>query len=811
MPVVETIPLHETAQERYLNYALSVITSRALPDVRDGLKPVQRRILYAMATGLGLNTDYAEVRRPRGGYKPETPFDFENADGQRFTLTGAKARKSATIVGDTMGRYHPHGDSAIYDAMVRMAQAWALRAPLVDGQGNFGSLDGDPPAAMRYTEARLRPLGSETVHDIRYDTVPFRANYDGTTTEPVVLPATVPALLVNGATGIAVGMATNIPPHNLGEVVDAAIALSKSPNARLETLLKHVQGPDFPTGGRVLNTPAELARIYEKGEGTVDLRGEYAAEGKSRVVITSIPYAVTKSTLIEKIADHIRHGRVPQIVDVRDESTEDVRIVLELKRGARADAAMAYLFKHTPLQSRFHVNLTCLVPTDNPEVSAPEKVDLRTALRHFLDFRLGVVTRRLEHELRQLEKRIHILRGFVVVFDALDEAIKLIRASKNKADASQRLRHRFGIDELQADAVLEIKLYRLARMEIDAIRAELADKEARAAAIRALLADEPGRWKLVRKELAAAKKRHADARRTTIAGPDAQVEYSAEDYIIAEDVVVIVTRDGWVKRQRSYTSLDAIRVREGDSVAYALGASTRATVGFFTSAGRCYTARVDALPQTTGHGDPIQKFFDFADRETVVGVVSFDERVLPTSLAETADGDPTLFQGDGAPPADAFVGPFVVAVSSDGLAVRFEAGALVEPSNKNGRVVMRVRAGQRVVGAEVAGGEENVCLASRQGRALIFPVRQVPVFKSAAKGVIAMRLAAKDDRVLGMAVSDAARRGLEVETSRGRTEIVRTTKFEPSNRGNKGATIISKGTLRAATPDPVEMPLPGRG
>ena len=781
MPVVETIPLHETARERYLTYALSVITSRALPDVRDGLKPVQRRILYAMYTGLRL-------------------------------LPDARHRKSATIVGDTMGRYHPHGDTAIYDAMVRMAQPWSLRETLVDGQGNFGSLDGDSPAAMRYTEARLTALGAEMLSEIKQDTVAFRPTYDGQLFEPVVLPATVPNLLVNGASGIAVGMATNIPPHNLAEVVDAAIALAKSPEARLETLLKHVQGPDFPTGGRLLNTPAEIAQIYATGEGAVDVRGEYEREGKDRIVLTSVPYALSKGDLIEKIADHIRAGRVPQIVDIRDESTDDVRVVLELKKGASADAAMAFLFKHTPLQSRFHVNLTCLVPTDNPEVAAPQKVDLRTALRHFLDFRLEVVTRRLAHELAALEKRIHILRGFAKVFDALDEAIKLIRSSRDRADASARLRHRFSLDEEQAAAVLDIKLYRLAQMEIGAILDELAAKEARAAEIRLLLADASGRWKMVVAELRDAKKRHATPRRTVIAGPDAAVEYAAEDYIVAEDVYVIVTRDGWVKRQRSYTDLAAIRVREGDRVLYALAASTRASVGFFTSAGRCYTLRVDALPQTTGHGDPIQKFFDFADKETVVGVVSFDDRTLPAGVPERdGEADPELFAGDGAPSDDVTVGPYVVAVSSDGYAVRFETAQFTDPSNKNGRVYMRVKPGERIVGAEVGAGPENACLASRDGRALIFPIRQVPVFKSAAKGVIAMRLAGAHDRVLGMAVSDAARRGLEVETSRGRTEIVRTTKFSVSNRGNRGQTIISKGTLRAATADPTEIHLPGRG
>ncbi len=732
----------------------------------------------------------------------ETTFDIGVEGDHEFVAEGV-------VVHNCMGKYHPHGDTAIYDAMVRMAQPWSLRVPLVDGQGNFGSLDGDSPAAMRYTEARLTPFGAALLGEIKQDTVPFRPTYDGQLFEPVVLPATAPVLLVNGATGIAVGMATNIPPHNLGEAVDACLALLKNPAATIEALVKHLPAPDFPTGGRILNTPAELLRIYQTGEGAVDLRGEWTEE-KGRVILTSVPYALDKSDLIEKIADHIRAGRVPQIVDIRDESTDDVRVVLELKKGASAGAAMAYLLKHTPLQTRFHVNLTCLVPTDNPEICAPQKVDLKTALQHFLDFRLDIVTRRLAHELRALETRIHILQGFAVIFAALDEAIRLIRASRDRPDANARLRHRFSVDEEQADAVLDIKLYRLARMEIDAILKELAEKEARAAEIRTLLADEAGRWAVVRSELRDVKKRFADARRSTVGGPDAAVSYAAEDYIISEDVYVIVTRDGWVKRQRSYTDLASIRVREGDRVLYALAASTRATLGFFTSAGRCYTLRVDSLPQTTGHGDPVQKYFDFADRETVVGVVSFDARTLPEGVPETAEGAQVLFEGDGAAPEAASVGPYVVAVSSDGLGVRFETAAFSDVSNKNGRVFMRLRDGIRVIGAEIAAGSENVCLASRDGRALIFPVGQIPVFRSAAKGVIAMRLAGDADAVLGMAVSDAARRGLDVETSRGRTETIRTTKFDVSNRGNRGATVISKGTLKAATADPIEIHLPGR-
>ncbi len=489
MPVVDSIALHETAQNRYLNYALSVITSRALPDLRDGLKPVQRRILYAMFTNLRL--------------LPEGRF-----------------RKSATVVGEVMGKYHPHGDSAIYEAMVRMAQDFSLRAPLVDGHGNFGSLDGDNPAAMRYTEAKLRPLAVELLGELRKQTVAFRPTFDGTLSEPVVLPARFPNLLVNGASGIAVGMATNIPPHNLAEVVDACLRMVDSPNVKLETLLSYVKGPDFPTGGRILNTTDEIASIYEKGEGAVEMRGEYVREGK-QLILTSIPYGMSKADLIEKIAVHIAEEKVPQLVDIRDESTDEVRVVLELKRGSSADAAMAYLFKHTPLQSKFHVNLTCLVPTDNPQISAPQKVDLITMLRGFLDFRMEVIVKRTQYDLDQLERRIHILKGLE---DHLRRARRVHqdRSARPRTRATRpgRLMHRFQIDDEQTDAILELKLYRLAQLEINLIRKELNEKEGSAAELRLILSDEGTRWKMVKKELREVKAAFGEERRTEIAGPD---------------------------------------------------------------------------------------------------------------------------------------------------------------------------------------------------------------------------------------------------------------------------------------------------
>lgn len=779
MDVVETVPLKDTAKEKYLNYALSVITSRALPDVRDGLKPVQRRILYAMYTNLRL-------------------------------LPDSRHRKSATVVGEVMGKYHPHGDSAIYEAMVRMAQDFSLRYPLVDGHGNFGSIDGDSPAAMRYTEARLRAIALTFVEELTRNTVDFRPNFDGSLNEPIVLPAQVPNLLLNGSSGIAVGMATNIPPHNAGEILDALIALSRKPSMTVADLMEFVKGPDFPTGGSILNTHEEIQSIYEAGEGTISLRGDYTVgkldDGRKGIIVESIPYGVNKSDLIEKIADHIRAGRVPQIVDIRDESTEDVRIAIEIKRGADPDAAMAYLFKYTPLSARFHVNMTCLLPTENPQVAAPRKVDLRRALRHFLDFRFEVVTRRLQHELEQIERRIHILNGFAIIFRSLDEAIRIIRASSDKQDAAQRLMHRFRIDDVQAEAILETKLYRLSRLEIDDILLELEAKEKRAAEIRALLDSEKDRRRLVREELEQLKKHYADERRTVIAGPDSIPEFSEEDYIVKENVYVIVSRDGWVKRQKSYTDVGSIRVREGDSIGWVLAGSTRATVCFFTSFGKAYTTRIDQLPNTTGYGDPVQTMFDFSDKETVVGVLSLDERVLPAPLSEQT-AEPGLFGDDESDDTEA--GPYFVALTGSGFCARYSVQSFAEPSTRTGRTFMKLKQHDRVLGVQVSRGDENVCLATKDGRALIFPVQQISTFKGASKGVIAVRLA-KGDSVIGFTLSDAARQGLAVVTSRGRSETIRTTKFEVSNRGNKGKTVISRGGLTAAVPETIEVHLGGR-
>ena len=514
----EAVALHEAAQTRYLNYALSVITSRALPDVRDGLKPVQRRILYTM--------------------------------WQQNLTADTKHRKCAKVVGDVMGNYHPHGDSALYETLVRMAQPFSLRYPLIDGSGNFGSLDGDSAAAMRYTECRLARLSDEILTEIEQTTVPFRPNYDGTRTEPVVLPSRIPNLLINGATGIAVGMATNIPPHNLNEICTALIKLLGNADLTSAQLCRYVKGPDFPTGGEMLNSPEELKEIYKTGSGAVRVRATWeegpVTRGGKTIYVTSIPYATNKGTLVKAIADVAISRKLPSLLDVSDQSTDDVRIALELKKDADEKMVMAYLFKHTPLQSSFIVNLTCLVPTEgNPEVGRPERLDLHQMLFYFLHFRLDVVTRRLEHELASLRKRVHLLEGFEKVFDALDEIIKIVRKSEGKADAAQQIIKRFPLDADQADAILELKIYRLARLEILIVRKELEEKRRRTRQITTLLKDEQSRWDIVRVELEEIQKKYGDARRTIISSDEGESGSTAEDFIVEEDNVVIVSRDGW--------------------------------------------------------------------------------------------------------------------------------------------------------------------------------------------------------------------------------------------------------------------------
>ncbi len=766
----EPAPLHDIAQARYLNYALSVITSRALPDVRDGLKPVQRRILYTMWQ-------------------------------QRLTAE-AKHRKCAKVVGDVMGNYHPHGDAAIYDALVRIAQPFSLRVPLVDGSGNFGSLDGDAAAAMRYTECRLAAAAGPLLEELNQDTVAFRPNYDGTKQEPVVLPAKVPNLLINGASGIAVGMATNIPPHNPDEICQASIrlldALMEDKELSNRELCRTVKGPDFPTGGQLISTPEEIKQVYETGQGTLKLRATWETGGDARgpqlIIITSIPYSVNKAVLVERIAEVVTSRKMPLIVDVRDVSGEDVRIELELKKDADPEKVLAYLYKNTPLQTNFSCNLTCLVPTENEEVGRPERLDLQSILWHFLHFRLDVVTRRLEHELRALQKRIHILEGFEIIFDALDAILKLIRQSEGKADAAQKIISRFKLDAEQTDAILELKLYRLARLEILVIQKELSEKRKRAREIKKLLGEQSGRgrWAIVREELtevASALRVSGGKRRTLIETAGDAPELSAEDLIIAEDAHVLVTTDGWLKRQREIKDLKSTRLREGDGVLACFPASTTATSVFFSNFGTAYTLRIADVQATTGYGQPIQKHFKLKDSEKIVAAFSLDKRLV---------GDLSEVEGY-------FPETFGFAATSDGLAVTFPVNSFAEPSTKAGRRYMKLNKDQEVVSADLVQGDESIIAVTMDRRVLITEVEQVSFLSSPGKGVSLIKLGA-GDRVLAVKAASSPTDTLTVKTSQGGEQRINTAKYEVSTRGGRGREIIKRGRLVEVIPESVENP-----
>jgi DNA gyrase subunit A len=760
----EGIALHEAAQSKYLNYALSVITARALPDVRDGLKPVQRRILYTM--------------------------------WQQNLTADAKHRKCAKVVGDVMGGYHPHGDAAIYETLVRMAQPFSLRYPLIDGSGNFGSLDGDGAAAMRYTECRLARIADELLGEIEQQTVHFRPNYDGTKTEPVVLPTRIPNLLVNGTTGIAVGMATSVPPHNLGEVCTALVKLLDNPDLSSTQLTRYIKGPDFPTGGQILNSPDELRQIYRTGSGTIRLRATWeegpATRGSRTIFITSIPYGVNKAALVERIAEVVLSRKLPPLVDVKDVSTDDIRIALELKRDADPRMVMAYLFRHTPLQTNVAVNLTCLIPTENPEVGRPERLDLKAILWHFLHFRLEVVTNRLEHELDALRRRIHVLEGFEKIFDALDEIVRIIRRSDGKADAAEKIIRRFGLDAEQADAILELKLYRLARLEILVIQNELAEKRARARQITSLLRDEEARWKLVREEIGQIQAKYGDKRRTVIAA-DEEVTFTADDFIVEEDNVVILSRDGWVKRQKEVRDLSATRLREGDAVLAALPGSTRATVVFFSNFGIAYTARIIDVPASTGYGEPVQKLFKLRDGERIVAALSLDPRAVG-EIAARREGE--------LPPVHA------VAVTSDGYSLRFSLEPFVEPSTRAGRRYARPSDGAEVVGVARVTGSETIIAATQQARAILCPVSEVNFLSGPGKGVILIKLQGEADRVLGFVAATSDRDALRVETSRGAEQTISVAKYEVTGRGGKGRELLQRGQFVRVVPNGVEMPGP---
>lgn len=769
----QTTSLKQESRDRYLTYALSVVSGRALPDVRDGLKPVQRRILYAMLQNLNL--------KPSGSH-----------------------RKSAAVVGEVLARFHPHGDIACYEAMVRMAQDFSLRYPLVDGQGNFGSLDGDNAAAYRYTEAKLRELALEVIGEIDQETVPFRDNFDATVVEPIVLPSRVPNLLVNGATGIAVGMATSIPPHNLRDTIKALIELSRDPELSTSKLTGIIKGPDFPTGCNILNTQKELVEMYETGRGSVRMRGEWEVEeqarGKQVIVVTSIPYAVNKSTLVERIAGLIVDRKVPQLVDVRDESTNEVRVVLELAAGADAEVAMAYLFKNTPLESNFPVNLTALVPTGEGASTRPELLSLKGCLQQFLGFREEVTEKRLVFERKQLLERIHILEGLVIIYDALDEAIKIVRKSDGRSDAAERLRERFKLSEIQSFAVVDMRIYQLSRTNIDEIRSELAEKQKRVKEIDRILKSKEAIQDIVRKDLEAISEKFGDKRRSKLIKDNVDIEFDEAAYVVQEDVHVVVSVDGWVKRIRRSNDLSSTRMREGDSILAAHALTTLDSVALFTSFGTLFVLKVSDVPASSGYGTPIQKILKFKDGERIVSSYGIPAEGSSPAPQSGKQGDlPLGGAATSALGADRVLkeGDTLVLVGHQGTGYALTLTEVSE-TKRIGRRVMKLRDGEFMAAAEPLA--QMVVFITRDGSGLAIDKGEIPVRDSAAVGVSLMGVREGDAIVACCGVRSAKMKGtLNLTLKSGKVKDVPLSEVTKGHRALKGTKVYSREDIVGAT------------
>jgi DNA gyrase subunit A len=753
---IQYVPLSQETRRRYLNYAMSVITSRALPDVRDGLKPVQRRILYVMFDGLRLTAD-------------------------------SKPYKCAKIAGDTTGNYHPHGPLAVYDALVRMAQDFTLRYPLINGQGNFGSIMGLPAAADRYTEARLTAVSEQLMNELKFQTVDMRPNYDGRLEEPVVLPARYPNLLVNGSSGIAVGMATNIPPHNLGEVIAACVHLIQNPDAETKDLMKHVKGPDFPLGGRIVTDRKELRTIYEEGRGSIKVRGEWRLDKERRetvdhrIVIYSMPYGVESGPLASEIGAIVNSKKLSQLIDSNDETDDKngLRIVLDLKPGSDPEAVMTYLYKHTSLEQNFAYNATCLIPDEHGTLM-PARCDLAEMLRQFLNFRIKTVRRRFEFQLRQLEHRIHILKGFALIFNDLDRALKIIRNSSGKRDAADKLMKAFPLDEPQTMAILELQLYRISQLEINTILEELAEKEAEAEKIRKLLASEKKLWNVVQTELEELSTQLSDKRRTTIGSSEEIVEFDAAAYIVRENTNVVLTREGWIKRVGRLQSVETTRVRDGDAVLDVIPGSTTDTAIFFSSDGIAYTLSIADIPASSGYGEPISKHVKMGDGVSIVGALTTDVRFTPAEEDAGAELPPT---------------PYFLALTLHGQIMRLPLSPFRAPSTKSGRKYCRLGTGDRVIWVELIRDATSMFIATRQARVTHFALDDIPVLSGAGKGVRGIKLADPKDEILGAAQMARPSDCLRVKTSHDKVLVFGQMKYEISARGGKGIRAAQRSTF----------------
>lgn len=748
---VVAVEISTEMKESYLDYAMSVIASRALPDVRDGLKPVHRRILYTM-----------------------------NEMGLAHT---AKFRKSAAIVGDVLGKYHPHGDSAVYDAMVKLAQGFLTRYPLVASQGNFGSIDGDPPAAMRYTEAKMSRISAELLRDLDRDTVDFRGNYDNTRKEPMVLPAAVPNLLLNGTLGIAVGMATNIPPHNLTELVEACVYLADNKQATNEDLFQFVKGPDFPTGGIVFGEK-DIHHAYSSGRGGVVTRGEAdIIDGKtgSQILITSVPYRVNKSDLIMQIADLVREKKIDGIKGLRDESTKDIRIVIDLKSGAHPQKVLNYLYKHTDLEVMFHFNMLALVD------GVPQTLSLKTILTEFLGHRRVVVRRRAEFDLARALERAHILEGLKKALDHIDQIIKTIKASKDTPAAHANLMKEFRFSERQATAILEMRLQKLAGLERKQVELELEEKRKLIKELNELLASEKKMTDVIKRELSEVKERYGDERRTRVVKGGAKA-ISFEDTIPDEESILVFTSGGYVKRtnpdeyrrqQRGGVGVMDLNTKEEDFITIFLSATTHSDLLFFTDKGKAYQVKMYDIPEgkRATRGKSIMNFLALSSEENVSSILPVPKAAKGTMLS-------------------------LMMVTKQGVVKKVSAQGFADV-RRSGLIAIKLGAGDELLAARLCGKGDTVVLATAKGQSVRFKESDVREMGRAAGGVRAIKLG-KGDSLIGADVvsSSAEDPALLVMSENGYGKKTSIKEYKIQKRGGSGIKtfkVTSKtGLLMAA-------------
>ncbi len=770
---VEIRTVEDVMEDNFLRYSMSVIVDRALPDVRDGMKPVHRRIVYVMdKMGIG---------------------------------PSSKTVKSAQIVGEVMGKYHPHGDSSIYDAMVRMAQDWVGRYPLVQGQGNFGSMDGDPPAAMRYTEAKMTRVSEALLADIDKETVDFRDTYDATHREPVVLPAKLPNLLLNGQVGIAVGMATNIPTHNLGEIVDATVALIDNPEVTLDDLMKHIKGPDFPTGA-VVYGGAPMRQAYATGRGSVTIRAvaniEEAKRGRHQIVVTEMPYGVNKATLIEKIADLVHDKKLTTISDLRDESARgSVRVVIELKKDAYPKKVLNQLYKLTALQTNFHYNMLALVETGtNPVALQPRVLGLHDILHEFIKHRQKVVRRRTEYELRKAKEREHILEGYKIALDHIDEVIRTIRASKTQDEAEKALIEKFGLSVIQAKAILAMQLRRLTGLEREAIENELAELRKKIAHLEKVLADENEILRIIKEELLEIKEKYGDERRSKIINTEVG-KFSDEELIPEEDTVVLVTTENYIKRtltsdyrrqNRGGKGKRGMTTKEEDVIDQLVPASTHDWLLFFTNKGRVFRLKAYEVPAASlaAKGVAAVNLLQLQPEEKITSIIN---------LAKDAGSDGYLFMAT-------TKGTVKKTAISDYANIR-----------TNGLIAINLDDGDELRWIKQTDGKSDVIISTSAGQAVRFNEEECRPMGRAARGVRGVRLR-PNDSVVGMDVVTSADQTLLVLSANGYGKITKVANFPSHKRGGvgiKAATVTAKTgpivTVQTLESDAVEAIIISQG